>query len=280
MINRYISKKVVIAVLIIIVFLIPFIIRVPVKTIRGTYGTYENKIDFDGLYFAEEYVVINGDISNLKIKLKNGEKISKNTQIADGLLAPEAGILIKSLDGYENKYNRNNIKDITINELEKAKDSKEKLHGIKIINNSQWYICAFIKENIEFKKGTFKEINLANGTYSGQIIDVFSKNEGKLIVFRVKDDLDAANMNRAFSGNIIRTKYNGIIIPSEALVKYDNVTGVFLKHNGYAEFKRIEVLFQGKEKAVISTKNEKYSITENDDIILNPKRIKDGMKVK
>lgn len=280
MINKFFSKKIIIILAAIIIFLLPFIIKVPVKTSKGSYGMYEDRVGFKGIYFTDEYVVFNGDTSSIKIHQKNGDKISKGTKLSENLFAPEAGILFKGLDGYENKYNRNSIRDITSGEIEKIIKSTQTAMGIKVINNSFWYVGAYIEENIDFKKGLYKDIEVNNISYPAQIVDIVAKEKGKLIIFKIKDDLQVSNLHRGFDGYIIKAKHKGIIIPSEALVKYKDQTGVYVKQSGYAVFKAVEVEYQGSEKAVVKSDNSKKSLNENDLIILNPKRIKDGIKVK
>ncbi|TDT61839.1 HlyD family efflux transporter periplasmic adaptor subunit [Fonticella tunisiensis] len=277
------SRKTTISFLIVFMVLILIIsINSGVKTVDAMYGTFEDKVEFKGMYFVQEYVLREGDTKGIKFKFKNGEKISKGVEIAEGIYSTEAGILTFKLDGFENKYDLKSIKNVDVRDIEKLIKEKPQISGIKIINNSEWYICAYISpENIDsFRKGMTKEILINNIYYTADIVDKFNNSSGDFLVMKIKNDLDVVNLHRGFSGYIIKSKNNGIIVPLSALSEYNGEKGVFIEVNGYAYFRPVKVLSTINDKAVVvSADSSKKELKEYDKIITNPSRIRNGTKV-
>jgi hypothetical protein len=261
--------------------IIAVFLKIPVKTVQAIYSTYEDKINFEGFYFVDEYVVYNENTKGLDLKYKDGDLVAKGTKLSNNIIANEAGMVINHLDGYENKYNRSNIKNITIGEISSMLDDKKK-PGVKIINNSVWYICGSIDANMSkyIKKGMAKDISINNKYYAADIIDVFKNKSGTFVLMRLKNDLDVENLSRGIEGSIIRTKYNAIVIPENSIIEYNGEVGVFIKLNGYAEFRKVKIINEGNgQVVVVPAEKSKPELMEYDDVICSPKGLDDGEKL-
>jgi hypothetical protein len=266
---------------VLIVIIIILLIRFPVKTVQAVYSTYEDKINFKGFYFVNEYVVYSEDTKGIKLNYKDGDLVSKDTKISDNITAREAGMVINHIDGFENKYNRSNIKNIKIEDINNMLSSKRR-PGVKILDNSVWYICGYIDPNMSkyISKGTARDISINNKYYAADIIDVFKNDSGTFVLMRLKNDLDAESLNRGIKGDIIRNRYNAIVIPENSIIEYNGDMGVFVKLNNYAEFKKIKILTKGNGKAVvIPAEKSKPELMEYDDVICNPRGLKNGKKL-
>lgn len=252
-------------------------------TIEVAYSEFEDKISFEGFYFIEEYVIYNGDTKGIGLKYKTGDMVSVGTSIADGITADEAGMLITHIDGYENKYDRKNIKEIKPSEIKKIASNTNITSGIKIVNNSQWYVCALLsdEDGNYFKKGMQRDVKINNRYYIADIIDVIRNGESVILILRFKNDLDVEGISRAVRGYIVKSRNSGITIPEKSIIDYNGSKGVFINLNGYAEFRKIRVLSILDGKAVvIPEKDSKPKLMEYDEVILNPDGLVDGKKIR
>jgi hypothetical protein len=266
--------------LLLIIIAVTYFALPSVKTIKAISTEYINKVDFNGLYFAQEYVDYQGDIVKDKLLVKEGDRIQKGVKIYDNIYSSEAGILSTYLDNYENKFNKGNIFNTGISDIKKI--SEDTKPGIKIINNSEWYIYIAIDKDIKLKEYRSYEIVFNNQSYPGDIIQGEEKNDANYYLFRVKNDLDIINLHRNINGYIIKSRFNGIVVPYKALTSKDGKSGVLIKVNGYAEFRKAELLFEDKNKdiAVIIPETTGRKLYQYDDIISNPDGMLDGVKIR
>lgn len=277
------NRRVFIIVILVFCAFVYIIINNSKKTVKVAYNEYEDKIDFKGFYFVDEHVLYSGDIKNIGLQYKTGDLVSKGTRISDNIITDVAGMIITHIDEYENKYNRENIKNITSKEINNIVLNAKEHSGIKVINNSQWYVCALLDKDDKkyFKKGMAKDVNINNKYYTADVIDISRNNESVILVLRFKNDLDVENISRAINGYIVKSKYNGITIPEKSIIDYNGNKGVFINLNGYAEFRRIKILSTIKDNAIIiPDKDSRPVLMEYDEVICNPSRLETGKKIR
>jgi hypothetical protein len=113
------------------------------KTIKVKYNEFEDKINFNGFYFVDEHVLYSGDTKEIGMKYKSGDLVSKGTRVSNNIITNEAGMVITHLDGYENKYNMKNIKNITEKDINNVISNTKNISGIKIVNNKAAQSAAF-----------------------------------------------------------------------------------------------------------------------------------------
>lgn len=271
------------AAVIIVTAVIVLSIKMQIRTIEVHYGSIEDKMEFKGIYFVEENVVYTGKTDKIKLNFKNGTKLSKGSIIGGEMAAPEAGLLIVGLDGYENKYNISNIKDISLKDIQTLIDKRPRLPGIKILNNSQWFLCLSIPKEYEemLRKGTEREIKIEDKYYLTQVADKFKNDTGYFVILKMKDDIDINNLHRGLTGYIIKTKVNGVLLPLTAVSQVGENKGVFVIENGYAYFKRVKVVAENKDSVIITSDSSSNSgLKEYDKVIVNSSGIKNGDKVR
>lgn len=277
------NKKVVLfgAAIVIIITIILFSNK-SVETIEIMNSKYEEKVSFKGFYFVEERVVSENVINRKDLNFKEGDLVPKNGKITNIISAPEAGMISTKVDGYEGKYDLKNIKKISLKEINEMISSKSKKAGIKIVNNSEWYICCYVEKNDfkGFKKGMARDIAISDNYYRGEIIDTFSNSKENYIIFRVKNDIDISRLERGFEGFIVKARYEGFIIPQKAIIEYNGDKGVFVVLNGYAQFRKVKVLTINDDEAIIAPVSRGAKVKEYDDVICNPKGITAGSRVK
>ena len=135
----------IIAAIIIFIFTVNF--KVPVSISKIKTDTYEDKYKFSGIYIMQEFPAYHGSVNKSDMKAKPGERTSKGSTIMNGVVSPEAGIVVLNFDGWENKYTTANIKSITNKDINSILKNPVKEQGIKIINNSEWFICVPVMIN-------------------------------------------------------------------------------------------------------------------------------------
>lgn len=283
------NKKTVIKVLMIfivliaVIFIITVSYKLPVNVSKIKKDTYEDKYEFKGIYIMQEYSAFHGNIDKTNMDIKPGERASKGSKIADGITSPEAGIVVINYDGWENKYNLSNIKNITNKDIKSISDNSIKEQGIKIVNNSEWFICTPVTAELskELKKGNTRDILIEDKYYRIEIINNFKNVDGDFIVMRMKDDPDFANLHRSVTGYIIKDRYKGFIVPADSITKYNDNDGVYIKSNNYAQIRLVKVLFNNEETAVvIPLETALNKLSEFDMVIRKPNHIKNGTKIR
>ena len=277
------NRRVFIILLIVFCALAYLIINNSEKTIKVVYNGFEDKIDFNGFYFVDEYVLYRGDTKEIEMKYKSGDLVSKGTRISNNIIANEAGMIITHIDGYENKYDTESIQNITSKEINSIVLNAKNNYGIKIVNNSQWYVCALLDKDDEkyFKKGMAKDVNINNKYYTADVINILRNSKSVILVLRFKNDLDVENLGRTIKGYIIKSKYDGITIPLTSIIDYNGSKGVFININGYAEFRKIKIISTINSNAiVIPEAKSKPELMEYDEIICNPDGLESGKKIR
>ncbi|MDF2672673.1 MAG: hypothetical protein K0R09_938 [Clostridiales bacterium] len=281
--SRSRSRRTFIIVLIVFCAFVYLIINNSEKTVKVAYHEFEDKIEFKGFYFVDEHVLYSGNTDEFKLQYKTGDLISKGTRISDNIIADKAGMIITHIDGYENKYDKENIKGITVKEINNILYKAKNNPGIKILDNSQWYVCALLDQNDKkyFKKGMVKDVSINNRYYTADIIDILRNDDAVILVLRFKNDLDVENLSRVIKGSIIKSKYEGISIPEKSIIDYNGGKGVFINLNGYAEFRKISVMLRIDGNAIVKPERDsKPVLKEYDDIICNPDGLSSGKKIR
>jgi putative membrane fusion protein len=253
-----------------------------VKTVEANFTVHEDKINFKGIYFAEERVVHEGDVKNIGVNFKNGEKVSKGARISSSIISPEAGILLFNIDGYENRYTIGNIKDVDVKAIDELIVRKTLKPGIKILNNSQWYLCASVAEEMDksLPKGSEKEIFISNKYYKAVVADKFKNTSGYFVILKMKDDMDITNLQRGFTGYIVKAKQNGVSLPASAVVELNGEKGIFVEKNGYAYFRKVKLFTVSEDNVVVYSDPSSKTVLEYDKVIVNPSGLESGDKVR
>jgi hypothetical protein len=277
------SKKKISVISIIVLFIIVIIVSytsVPsVRTTEVVTSSYDDKVSFSGIYFTQEYVLFSGKLVMNDLMVKDGVKVPSGANIYQNVYASEAGVVSTHIDGYENKFDVDNISKVDGKVIDKISKEDNK-PGIKIINNSTWYIYAMIDKTINIKKRSGYILSIDNNEYPADVIKLDNKRDGNYVLFRVSYDLNILNLHRNINGYIIKAKYNGIVVPTKALYSNNGKLGVLIKTHGYAEFRGIEVLFENKDIAVILPSEKGKKLEEYDEIINNSMGLKDGTKIR
>lgn len=275
-------RNVLIGIVLMSVVYFTFIYKVSVDTQRAIYTVYEDKTHFEGIYFANEKIIYKDNLEKLgKLNIKNGERVSIGTKIADTLTGDMVGVLVYSLDGYENSYNLKNIKSVELKDIKSVLKNENTSPGLKIMETETAYLYVYTEEDGNFSKGQKYYISIDGKKYLTSVEDMVGKKQGNFMVLKLIEDIDFKDLHRGVTGDIIKSSHKGILIKSNAITVKGKSYNIFVKSaNGYASVKTVDVLYDDGKNAVVIPKG-RDTIQEHDEIVINPpKSLKDGSRVK
>ncbi len=217
----------------------------------------------------------------------------------DVIYAQNSGVVSFEVDGYENILNPSNIpmfhvneiKEIT-NKLTEQNKSKEikKESGLKIVDNFEWYLSIIVKNDdvsdMEEKKAIKVRLkDFDNMIISGQIFAISeSENGERLITIKTSEQFTDFYKTRLTNVEIIKNYSEGFAVPSECIVKKEDLQGVYVNKGGIVKFIPVDIVaVRGSETLVknISANSLENSsnwskLKEFDEVIKSIKRVRDN----
>lgn len=262
------------------------------------------------LMYYDKHKSVSGDntlISNSLDSLKE-ERENILKQINSNILtyySNESGVLSFKIDGYEDKFTYNNREVYGYEVFENLAEEETIVSGngnvkigepiFKIINNFEWYMLIKIdniKDIEELKEGNSitvsgKDVEVE---LKGRIVKVNKKGSKGTILCKFDRDFQHFYDKRIINVDIILGKYDAYKIPKKGLIELDGVLGVYIRDvSGIVRFRPVEILKEEKDYVYISTgdkngrinsKNAKEpvkTVSQFDEILLNPKKVEEGM---
>lgn len=274
--------------------------NIQTKLIQGKLGISKEVVELEE-HIKDKNKLLKSDLNSKPIINKKEEinklsnKIEKNSDI---LQTNRSGIISYKFDGNESKYNIGNISELTIDDIEYTENEYIDIlnegvikHGqpiARIINNIKQYLAIVVEENeiMNFKENNSVIIRDKNNQINAKVHNIYTKNDKNVVVFEISEQNIEINDTRVAEFDIIYKSIEGIKIPKSSIVKKDNVEGVYIvSETGSAKFIEIKgTSYENEEFIVIDYyKNEiegVKTIDIYDEIILEPKKVKNGLVVK
>ena len=274
--------------------------NIQTKLIQGKLGISKEVVELEE-HIKDKNKLLKSDLNSKPIINKKEEinklnnKIEKNSDI---LQTNKSGIISYKFDGNESKYNIGNISELTIDDIEYTENEYIDIlnegvikHGqpiARIINNIKQYLAIVVEENeiMNFKENNSVIIRDKNNQINAKVHNIYTKNDKNVVVFEISEQNIEINDTRVAEFDIIYKSIEGIKIPKSSIVKKDNVEGVYIvSETGSAKFIEIKgTSYENEEFIVIDYyKNEiegVKTIDIYDEIILEPKKVKNGSVVK
>lgn len=274
--------------------------NIQTKLIQGKLGISKEVVELEE-YIKDKNKLLKSDLNSKPIINKKEEinklnnKIEKNSDI---LQTNKSGIISYKFDGNESKYNIDNISELNIDDIEYTENEYIDIlnegvikHGqpiARIINNIKQYLAIVVEENeiMNFKENNSVIIRDKNNQINAKVHNIYTKNDKNVVVFEISEQNIEINDTRVAEFDIIYKSIEGIKIPKGSIVKKDNVEGVYIvSETGSAKFTEIKgTSYENEEFIVIDYyKNEiegVKTIDIYDEIILEPKKVKNGFAVK
>lgn len=274
--------------------------NIQTKLIQGKLGISKEVVELEE-HIKDKNKLLKSDLNSKPIINKKEEinklsnKIEKNSYI---LQTNKSGIISYKFDGNESKYNIDNISELTIDDIEYTENEYIDIlnegvikHGqpiARIINNIKQYLAIVVEENeiMNFKENNSVIIRDKNNQINAKVHNIYTKNDKNIVVLEISEQNIEINDTRVAEFDIIYKSIEGIKIPKSSIVKKDNVEGVYIvSETGSAKFIEIKgTSYENEEFIVIDYyKNEiegVKTIDIYDEIILEPKKVKNGFAVK
>ena len=254
-------------------------------------------------YLLNERQIILGKEVNFDSRINylksEKEKIISSISNSTGVVnAPNAGIFMGNIDGYEKIIGENNILDFDFESLDfktiNLNSNKNRKNDIgKIITSEEWYIVCKLDEKevrkINQDDEAVIDMQLTDGDsgvpYVVKSIKKMKKSNNYIAIF----SCNYMNKNIAFlrkeNFKIDIKKYKGLKVDRNAVYKYGenengSTWGVYIKRGNYLKFKKINPIYWGEKEVICSYSLEEAAdenyIQVGDLTVKNGKNLYDG----
>ncbi|MCK8823697.1 HlyD family efflux transporter periplasmic adaptor subunit [Fuchsiella alkaliacetigena] len=261
-------------IILILVFLVNLFIYNPEEVVMTEYGQVREEYQTTALFVRDETVKYAPTSGKLNLKVEAGQRVRPGTLIVQlegrgedyRLYSYQSGLVSYQLDGLESTLTLSNLESLTYQKFQelsykfKQVEEEEVVNSgrpiFKVVNNFELYLVAAIpKAKVDlFNLGAGIKLELLNfeGHNSlARVERIISSEPKSLVVFKVRSFLPLFTKLRKAEVNLISSTYNGIVVPTSALIKQDDRLGVVLLEGNTPEFKEVRVLKVGENKAVV-----------------------------
>jgi len=230
------------------------------------------------------------------------EKVDSSIEV---IYSEFPGIVALGRDELEEILTLKNMEELTSKEFQAIKNTYKSLKTktsskptdkhIRIIRNHSWSIVTEVdEEELEgLKVGkTIKIRNRGDTKEHDAVIRRISHIEGEnpIIIMDLMEFMEDFYNQRKIIFDIIKTSYEGIMIPNTAIVEKEGKEGVYrIDINGFSKFIPIKVKGSNREYSIVyhgyfEENKEDDNIKVNtinfyDEIVVNGENVKDGMRI-
>ena len=253
-------------------------------------------------YVQDKNKLVNNGIDSAKLAVKEDEKKILENQKANNVSTYESsisGIVSYKYDGKEEKYNYNNLENITKSDIEKEKNEYKSIENnsdkikedsviLRVINNHNSYIYTYVDKNEKKYFNENESIVLRSGDNEIQatVYKVYEENDNFIAIFKINNQNIGIYDTRVEEFDIIYKQIEGIKIPKYAIKNIDGKEGVYVvsEENKTPSFVELKgVTYEDDEFKYIdyykNQVNEIDTVDLYDKIILKPNFINTKMKI-
>ena len=206
----------------------------------------------------DDYEELIGDIKDRKKQLT--DSLSDPT---DSVISPQTGHFYSSVDGYEEVFTLDMLKNLTVDSFFEAIDNSSPTDTSnavgKIVVDFEWYtLCVVDKESsVFYNSGEYYTVSYP---YSGGVgiksllkSKITQSDRDEVILVFVTDNIpEGFNFVRKQSVQIIRENYNGLKISKDALRIVDGYEGVYILLENVVRFKRCDIICENEDYYIVS----------------------------
>lgn len=253
-------------------------------------------IDKKSLIWGEKSIIGKNTktLESEKFKIEN----ELNSSVKS-VFAQESGIISFNKDDYEDILKVSSIEHLNSQYLSTVKNKENRIKKNdevkvgdsigKIINNHIWHIAVVLdeKESSHLKIGANVKVRKDSQIFNARVKHLYKDENSKIILVLEVDEekIDFYN-ERICDFNIIYRQVSGIKIPKNAIMTVKEKKGVYiLSETGSVIFKELKsILGENSEYIVLDyldiKKNRIDTVDLYDELIINPKNIKEGQKIR
>ncbi|MBM7624952.1 HlyD family efflux transporter periplasmic adaptor subunit [Sporohalobacter salinus] len=244
------------------------------RTILTKYGEVTDEFQTRGLFVRDESVTIAPISGKLDLKVKAGTRVQASTLVAQikhnrkkcNLYSRHSGLVSYHSDGLESTLKPEILDQLTYKQFQKLGYKGYSINNgikvnngrpiFKIVNNFLLYLVVPISKDKSslFESGMKIEFELPQKTedrYAAQIDRILHSRKKDLLVLNVKRFISKFMKLRKVEVNLIRSSYNGIVVPVTALINKKEKTGVMVVKNQQTSFKEVKIVGKNRNRAVI-----------------------------
>lgn len=275
-------------------------------------GEYEKVYPLKGnlALLIEKKSIINGEKSFSGKNLEQLEQQKKSLQekinaSVETIYSEFPGMVAIGSDGLEELLTLNHLENLTLHEYETIKNSVKPLNSngegaqevnLRMIKDHKWSIITVLKEKDIEQLEEGKSIKLRQRGESKEYKAVIRKiihedGEDAIVVLDLTEFMEEFYNKRMLTFDLIKTSFEGIMIPNTAIVEEDEKQGVFrVDVNGFSRFIPIKVKGSNREYSIVfngyfDENNNGESTRINtinfyDEIVTNAEKISQGDRIR
>lgn len=206
----------------------------------------------------------NSIISSLKAE-KNALIASLGSATEQILSSDNSCYIYRTVDGYENVFNYDEILNMTYSEFVNSVSFGEPINSLGVIGkkvyNPKWYAVTIADVNTcySFVEGQSYLVNFTDKSDMSLNMTVEricvseDEREGGFIVFSCNRCPDGFDFSRTANMKVSVNSYTGYRVPQEAVVYLGSERGVYILCGNIVEFRRITVIGQGEGYYIVET---------------------------
>lgn len=243
------------------------------------------------------------EVAKNQLKTKQQQRKILETQkekITSYLKTDISGMISYKFDGNEEKYNLENLGEITKEDIENTtnnyKDTaknknviKEGTPVAKIVNNYVTYlaICINEKESNCFDIGNNIKISFNDKEIDAKVYKIYQKESDVVIIFKITNQNVGIYDTRVEEFDIIYKQIEGFKIPKSSIKTVDNKKGVYVVNDQTQDIEFIElkgIEYENDEFVFIDYYSNNIdgikTVSLYDEIIVRPNNINKNIKMK
>lgn len=263
--------------------------------------TSEHKNDLQN-NVEDKNKLLNNGVDAIKLSTKEEQKSileNKRKNSVQTYLSSISGIVSYKYDGQEEKYNFDDLQNVTVSDIKSAKNSytevtqntnkiKEGDVILRIINNYDTYIATYMDKeeikNLEINQS----VRLVNDkeNIEAKVYDIYEEKDNFIAIFKINNQNIGIYDTRVTEFDIIYKQMEGLKIPKSSIKTVEDKKGVYVVNEEintptFVELKGIE--YEDNDFVYINYNKNHIEGTDTvdlyDKIILKPNFINTKMKV-
>lgn len=247
----------------------------------------------------------NGIIKNLKDEKKAIES-SFNTYTNSSIRASKPGYFVSFADGYENVFDYDDVKNMTVSEfsnLPQAKEVSDDTIG-KVITGLNWYVACRLspQDAIDLSQASstiklsFPDsscfdipatlVSLNQVSKQSDAIAVFSCNYMNSPISHLRKETVEISINTHTGLRIDKESIHDDFVTVENSTEKKKVQGVYVLRGSELVFKEIDIIYAGSDFVIINPSPKEgelisgQTVALNDSVVVRGENLYDGKKVK
>lgn len=233
------------------------------ETVYNKMQDYKQKINSNINKRANIIGELSPDGAEIKKLVKERNEYEASAKKSnDNILAPIPGIVCYATDGLEQDLKASNIINLSYDSIKELvnKNKESDNTNIKVVNNYEAYVVLKASlDNLEYMAEGYdyrlKLIEQDNYELLGNIEKIVKVEDGVEVYFKISNGIEHIVNLREVEIEAVWGYAEGLIVPTEALNKYENIDSYYITTIKYAEYQNVPVS--------LKLKNDNYSVVKN-----------------